>query len=295
MKNELLIVILSSTVLATVITCIFNYIVNNKNHVSDNIIAERKLWREVMRNISNELNTAMDEKAIRVVVAKIKVNINAFGYKNSSNYMQDGHIWKVIRAFEKEKKIDNDLAMKYKNILTNMISALLKYDWERSKGEIKGNLQIRGIILTNVICTIAGIISSGLYSDIFEDNIIQTTSEKTIALLMIVVGCFTTGIYSLICIVNRYILSEIKKEMLWIKLAGGVIGTIVVLWAIIDNVVGREAVLQLIGQEYRIAVNFQTAALIISGILALEFIWKAYYNQRIYFLTILDMEKSWNS
>jgi len=162
MDNELLIIVLSSTVLATVITCFFNYLVNSKNHISDNIVGERKLWREAMRSISKELNDAMDIDAVRIVIAKIKVNINAYGYRNTNNYMQDGHIWKVIEKFENEEKFDNNLLLKYKNVLTNMISALLKYDWERSKGEIRGNLQIKGIVLTNIICTAVGIVSSNL-------------------------------------------------------------------------------------------------------------------------------------
>ena len=294
MDNELLIIVLSSTVLATVITCFFNYLVNNKNHISDNIVGERKIWREAMRSISKELNDAMDVDAVRIVIAKIKVNINAFGYRNTDNYMQDGHIWKVIKKFENEEKLDNNLLIKYKNVLTNMISALLKYDWERSKGEIRGNLQIKGIILTNIICTVVGVVSSNLSLNYMDEKNSLVSDMQPLVFMMIAVGCFTAGVYSLICIVDRYIVEEIKTGAIGIKLAGSLVGTIIVFWAIIDNVLGREAVLEIIGQQYTVAVNFQTASLFISGLLTLEYVWNIYYNQWVYFKTVFEMEKILN-
>lgn len=60
MNREILIALLTSTVLATIITCIYNYVINNKNSISNNIVNERKLWRKEMKAITEELNSIED-------------------------------------------------------------------------------------------------------------------------------------------------------------------------------------------------------------------------------------------
>lgn len=292
MNREILIALLTSTVLATIITCIYNYVINNKNSISNNIVNERKLWRKEMKAITEELNSIEDIQDLKKNIAKIKVNINAYGYKNTNNYMQDGHLWDLINEFESEKSINEQIVCLYKISFTDMISALLKYDWERSKREIKGNLQIRGIIFTCVICTIIGNTSCIIYMNLLnKDSSITGMNISTFLLLMIVNCCFTVGVYCLICIIDKYIIEEIKIPKKQIKIIFSVIFTIVVIWAIIDNTFNIMPVINLVGEEYRIAINFQTASLIISGALTLEYIWKAFYDQWIYVKTIDEIRK----
>lgn len=206
--------------------------------------------------------------------------------------MQDGHLWDLINEFESEKSINEQIVCLYKISFTDMISALLKYDWERSKREIKGNLQIRGIIFTCVICTIIGNTSCIFYMNLLnKDSSITGMNISTFLLLMIVNCCFTVGVYCLICIIDKYIIEEIKIPKKQIKIIFSVIFTIVVIWAIIDNTFNIMPVINLVGEEYRIAINFQIASLIISGALTLEYIWKAFYDQWIYVKTIDEIRK----
>ena len=94
----------------------------------------------------------------------MRVRINAYG-TSSSNYTKDGHIWQCIETIERfssekpfcKNKFDNG-----KKVLIDFLSALLKYDWERSKRELFINFRevasaciILSLVFTGV-CTETG-------------------------------------------------------------------------------------------------------------------------------------------
>lgn len=158
--------VLTSSVIAAIITGLLSLITNFSNQKNDSkikyVTEERKNWRQEIRIICDELNNANSKEDVQRQLIKLKVKINAFGntdiydscYKKSFNseklenrkeliqltqfYKNDGHIWKQIHKIEKEDVIEkNDITT-----LIEYLSYLLKYDWERSKSEVLFNTQV---------------------------------------------------------------------------------------------------------------------------------------------------------
>ncbi len=158
--------VLTSSVIAAIITGLLSLITNFSNQKNDSkikyVTEERKNWRQEIRKICDELNNSNSKEDVQRQLIKLKVKINAFGntdiydscYKKSFNseklenrkeliqltqfYKNDGHIWKQIHKIEKEYVIEkNDI-----KTLIEYLSYLLKYDWERSKSEVLFNTQV---------------------------------------------------------------------------------------------------------------------------------------------------------
>lgn len=146
--------VLTSGVIAAVITGLISFISamvsSNKEAQLSRITDERKAWREEIRRIAEELSIInidndKDKLNLIVLLTKLKIRINSRGFltQDSSNeldYLKDSHIWNSIHILEQEethtnKKLFNNEIRK----LINYLSALLKYDWERSKLEVKIN------------------------------------------------------------------------------------------------------------------------------------------------------------
>lgn len=124
--------ILSSTVLATIISSIVTYLNYNKELRLKRITDERTKWRENIRNIANNINESNNEKEIVLSeLTKLKLLINTNGLLNKEDYLKDGHIWSLIKEIEADDRID----CKKIECLILYLSALLKHDWERTKIE----------------------------------------------------------------------------------------------------------------------------------------------------------------
>lgn len=119
----------------------------NKNKEIDNITNERSKWREDMRQIVNKLRCFKFEWELNEALAKLKVRINPMGMFTEVDiehlnrkeridcFMRDYYIWHIIRLLESEEDISKLKSMADK--LIEAISLLVKYDWNRSKGEVK--------------------------------------------------------------------------------------------------------------------------------------------------------------
>ena len=75
-----------------------------------------------------------DSKKQEESINKLRTRINAFGYNQNIKhgnyyYMSDGHIWDLLDDFSYDEQ---DLKK-----LSFYLELLLKYDWERSKNEVK--------------------------------------------------------------------------------------------------------------------------------------------------------------
>lgn len=142
--------ILSSTVFAAMISGIVSYKIASKSNILQYITTDRKEWREELRKIAPKIHGANYEKLL-LLISELKVRINSFGKHNNINdYFYDSHIWKLIGEIEKED--NKHIFEKQKKVLIEYISLLLKYDWERSKAEVKDN---RNKIVSNVMFFIA--------------------------------------------------------------------------------------------------------------------------------------------
>lgn len=137
--NDIVTIIFSSTLLATLVTSAFNLLINKRKDSIDNIVKERKTWRDELRVISSSISKSKNIIELKLAISELKVRINAYGIADNSIF-KDSNIWEQIFVVESKdffsaKELDN-----IKRRFVNQISCLLKYDWERSKAEIKGSM-----------------------------------------------------------------------------------------------------------------------------------------------------------
>lgn len=152
--STVIISILSSTVIATIITSIISIFNNKKNNSLKYITSERKEWRNEIKSIASEISSSSYED-IQIPLTKLKVQINAYGMDEKESYNHDSHIWELIEEF---KQYESEESFKNKKeLMISYLSLLLKFDWERTKDEVNG-------IIFNKIGCVCFIISISLLS-----------------------------------------------------------------------------------------------------------------------------------
>lgn len=233
--------ILSSAVISAVISgCVAVLNFRRQNNLQY-ITGERKEWREEIRKIAQGLYGASYKDTLELLV-RLKVRINAFGNKGiKTSYMYDAHIWKVIAEIE-EKKCSKELLQLKQKQLIEYLALLLKFDWERSKKEVQGNIQsiigwglcimsaiYMGIMLVfenediNVNSVVGDIVLhisviAGLYLVVYEvipwrgvvGNIGKNPKQNSTMLMII--GYMICMVPSLVCIFVDWINTEIILE-----------------------------------------------------------------------------------
>lgn len=139
--------ILTSGVIAAIITGVLSFVSallkSNKEGKLSRITDERKSWREEIREIAlklstidvNRLNNIKIQNEYYELLTQLKMRINSRGFEKD-DYLQDSHIWKSIVILENHE----NCSKKEINKLIHYLSALLKYDWERSKMEVSINI-----------------------------------------------------------------------------------------------------------------------------------------------------------
>lgn len=181
MIYNLIITILTSSVISSLIAVISNILLNQKNNSLEYITSERTAWRQEIREIAEEIEKA-DESNINIPLTKLKVRINAYDYfEQNQQDLGDYDLWKFINMLEEASSERYKLI---KNNLIMLISLMLKYDWERSKKEVK----INKTSLLMHFCAIIQIIVYLLLSLIFNFRFIESVSFAlwyTIILLVV--------------------------------------------------------------------------------------------------------------
>lgn len=127
-----------STVIAAFLSGSIALAVSRRQETLQYITAERKEWREKIREIAYKLNGATYGNTINILT-ELKVRINAFGNEISFKYSDDAHIWELIKELEAGKCYGENLNRKQKQLI-EYLSLLLKFDWERSKKEVRENI-----------------------------------------------------------------------------------------------------------------------------------------------------------
>lgn len=183
MSVEIITIIMSSTVISVFISSILSFIQNRKNSNLQYITLERKEWREQLRLISEEIcNSKINN--IKKALVKLKVRINAYG-RNDNTDFEDRHIWSLIELTETVSRYPGhftDYFEDCKQLLIIAISMQLKYDWERAKWEVRGDVNS---ILEKIFLVIFGFSFMGLlYSSIGFD--IYFTPLFSIAIFIII-------------------------------------------------------------------------------------------------------------
>lgn len=157
--------VFGTAVVAAVVTATFTYINTKKRNELEHITAERKEWRQDLREIAEKINRSktVDDLHDNLVPLKVRINptkrVEYLEDKSDSQETKvldpsdiDKMLWKKISKIETEvdkassiseteptevDKSENLVEMKREIIM--LIEGLLKYDWERSKSEVKGN------------------------------------------------------------------------------------------------------------------------------------------------------------
>lgn len=127
-----IIALLSGAGIGAILSAILVFINTSKKNKLDFITKERSEWRKDIQVILDDLGKVGKRSE---AIQRLKSRINPYG-KNltaedeDSFYLHDGHIWRLI------KKIDISNTKQVEE-LADYVRLLLKYDWERSKYEIK--------------------------------------------------------------------------------------------------------------------------------------------------------------
>lgn len=126
---EQIVSIISAVGISTIVSAIIAFVQNNKKNNLDFVTKERSEWRKKLKEILSELS---DDTKKESAIIKLKSEINPYGKNMSrketkSYYMKEGHIWDLLDSGE---EVDFDRLAFY-------IELLLKFDWERSKNEVR--------------------------------------------------------------------------------------------------------------------------------------------------------------
>lgn len=120
----------------TLISSIIGLVQSNKKNNLEYITKERSEWRKNLHDIVGRLKTTDD---VKDNLSKLETYLNPYGYRIENKlcrnyFLKDGHIWDLLRKIrDNENNVDQSHIEKFRCYL-NM---LLKYDWERSKREVK--------------------------------------------------------------------------------------------------------------------------------------------------------------
>lgn len=131
---------------SVVIVALIEYISKNKSNSLQYVTSARSDWRKDMKQTACRLNQA-DREHVGEVFAELKVNLNGYGFFPSLNqypddkqldFFRDEHIWKQM-AYIEEKMYgwQDETFTREKNKVNEYITSLLKFDWERTKQEVK--------------------------------------------------------------------------------------------------------------------------------------------------------------
>ena len=140
--------ILTSTVIATIISSLLAMTISDKKNKLKYITNERQRWRNQIREIGEKINNTDNKTEIINLLTPLKLRINSYGFEDKKNILHDGHIWEIIRKFESDTSYE---VKTFKNRLIQYLSMLLKFDWERSKNETIGNIFVTLLISLNIL------------------------------------------------------------------------------------------------------------------------------------------------
>ena len=199
-----IITLLSGAGIGAIISAILVFLNNSKRNQIDYITKERAEWRKQLKIILEQLK---DNEKRNSALIQLKSQINPFGKNmdikySKRYYMRDGHIWDILD----NNVIDYDKLSLY-------IALLLKYDWERSKTEIKFN---PSALLRRIIWLTLFVLSIYSSSVMFGKTMNLKNSWYTLLFGVSIVSIFCTLFQSIFTNFFKSNPSRHKKEQLWI-------------------------------------------------------------------------------
>lgn len=195
--------LISGAGIGAVLSAILVFVNNSKKNKLEFITKERSEWRRDIKSIIVDLLNGNNRHS---AIYRLETQLNTYGRYISKEdeyefYMNDGHIWKLIDNF--------DYSSKNVRILTKYLELLLKFDWERSKREIKFDA------INNLIYFV--LVVGSLSNFLFLLNIkeILDTVLLTLSSLFMILGIFFFGD------VSRKINEETKSKRLFLAILFG--------------------------------------------------------------------------
>lgn len=191
---------------SAVIVALIEYISKNKSNNLQYITSARSEWRKAMKQTACRLYQA-DRGNIGEAFAELKVNLNGYGFFPSFDqypadkqldFFRDEHIWKQIAYIEENMYCwEEETFTREKNKVNKYITSLLKFDWERTKQEVKS----KSLIL---LCTVLYLCVHIPVLHLFPGNksLIGQISEQIIPITCIVLA--------LISVCLPYLVNEAK-------------------------------------------------------------------------------------
>lgn len=173
---------IESSAIVAVLSVIVSYVTFRKSSNLKYITKEREKWREAIRKIATQLEVCPFKKRGKILT-ELKIRINAYGSVNKGK-LNDAHIWAVIGKIEQCKKKEY---VKLREQLICQLSALLKYDWERSKKEVQGE-PLRMVRLLCIIATPIFLMLSLIYY--YNDHLMKMFPT---IILIAAISCVVMG------------------------------------------------------------------------------------------------------
>ena len=200
---------------SAVIVALIEYISKNKSNNLQYITSARSEWRKAMKQTACRLYQA-DRENIGEVFAELKINLNGYGFFPSFDqypadkqldFFRDEHIWKQIAYIEENMYCwEEETFTREKNKVNVYITSLLKFDWERTKQEVKS----KSLIL---LCTVLYLCVHIPVLHLFpgDKSLIGQISERIIPITCIVLALISA---CLPCLVNEAKIFQFGK---WYK------------------------------------------------------------------------------
>ena len=135
MEISPIITLISGAGLGAVLSAFLVFINNSKKNKLDFITKERSEWRRDIQFILDDLGKVGKRAE---AIQRLKSRINPYGKNDTVEdgddfYLHEGHIWSLVNTID----ITNTSQIEK---LSDYVRLLWKYDWERSKREIKFDL-----------------------------------------------------------------------------------------------------------------------------------------------------------
>lgn len=132
LETSQIITLLSGAGLGAVLSAFLVFINNSKKNKLDFITKERSEWRRDIQFILDDLGKVGKRAE---AIQRLKSRINPYGKSKTVDngddfYLHEGHIWSLVNTID----ITNTSQIER---LSDYVRLLWKYDWERSKREIK--------------------------------------------------------------------------------------------------------------------------------------------------------------
>lgn len=158
-SSEMLVALLGSAVAASLITALFTKAQSDKSAIIDNIIKERKKWRNRLRHMVSDVESCFrnkDSNGIAAIEAKLVVLLNPYDEEDKSIIKA---LTKISEKWEKENLEE----------FMDRVAYLLKHDWERVKQESATRISPQTLALASFNVGLIALVTEKLFG--WEDSL----------------------------------------------------------------------------------------------------------------------------